>query len=467
MADTSTDQFDVVILGGGSGGYAAALRGAQLGQKIALVEKDKLGGTCLHRGCVPTKAMLHVGELADAPSEAKAVGLDLTLNSIDAEKVLGFKDKIVSRLYKGLQGLVKSSKVEYVEGFGRLSGPKTVSVETDGGTRELTAKNIILASGSFSKSIPGIDLGGRFLDSETALQLPEVPKNPIILGGGVIGVEFASIWKSLGAESVTIVEGLPHLVANEDESISKALERAFKKRGIAYSLGVFTEKAEQNDSGVTVTLADGKVLEGDYLLVAVGRGPNTSGLGYEDQGIEMDRGFVLANKETLETNVPGIYAVGDIVPGLQLAHRGFAQGIFAAERIAGQNPAPIVESGIERITYCEPEIGSVGLSEKQAKEQFGEEGVESYEYNLGGNGKSQILGTTGFIKLIREKDGPIIGVHMIGARTSELMGEALLMVNWEAYPEDVASLIHGHPSQHEAMGEAALALAGKPLHAHA
>ncbi|MGO1926890.1 FAD-dependent oxidoreductase, partial [Brachybacterium tyrofermentans] len=192
MADTSTDQFDVVILGGGSGGYAAALRGAQLGQKIALVEKDKLGGTCLHRGCVPTKAMLHVGELADAPSEAKAVGLDLTLNSIDAEKVLGFKDKIVSRLYKGLQGLVKSSKVEYVEGFGRLSGPKTVSVETDGGTRELTAKNIILASGSFSKSIPGIDLGGRFLDSETALQLPEVPKNPIILGGGVIGVEFAS-----------------------------------------------------------------------------------------------------------------------------------------------------------------------------------------------------------------------------------------------------------------------------------
>ncbi|MGO2823642.1 MAG: FAD-dependent oxidoreductase, partial [Brachybacterium alimentarium] len=192
MADTTTDQFDVVILGGGSGGYAAALRGAQLGQKIALVEKDKLGGTCLHRGCVPTKAMLHVGELADAPSEAKSVGLDLTLNSIDAEKVIGFKDKIVSRLYKGLQGLVKSSKVEYVEGFGRLTGPKTVSVETEGGTRELNAKNIILASGSYSKTLPGIDLGGRFLDSETALQLPEIPKNPIILGGGVIGVEFAS-----------------------------------------------------------------------------------------------------------------------------------------------------------------------------------------------------------------------------------------------------------------------------------
>ncbi|GAA1487702.1 dihydrolipoyl dehydrogenase [Brachybacterium sacelli] len=467
MADTTTDQFDVVILGGGSGGYAAALRGAQLGQKIALVEKDQLGGTCLHRGCVPTKALLHVGELADAPAEASEVGLDLTLNAVDVDKMLGFKDKIVSRLHKGLQGLVKSRKVEYVEGFGRLTGPKTISVESEGGTRELTAENIILASGSYSKTLPGIDLGGRFLDSEAALQLPEVPKNPIILGGGVIGVEFASVWKSLGAESVTIVEGLPHLVANEDESISKALERAYKKRGITFSLGIFTEKAEQDDDGVKVTLADGTVFEGDYLLVAVGRGPATADLGYEQQGIEMDRGFVLANKETLETSAPGIYAVGDIVPGLQLAHRGFQQGIFVAERIGGQNPAPIIESGIPRITYCEPQVGSVGLSEKQAKEQLGEDAVESYEYNLGGNGKSQILGTTGFIKLVREKGGAIVGVHMIGSRISELMGEAQLIVNWEAHPEDVASLIHGHPSQHEAVGEAALALAGKPLHAHA
>ncbi|WP_193104574.1 dihydrolipoyl dehydrogenase [Brachybacterium sp. FME24] len=467
MADTSTDQFDVVILGGGSGGYAAALRGAQLGQKIALVEKDKLGGTCLHRGCVPTKAMLHVGEVADAPSEGSALGLDITLNAVDGAKVRDYKDKMVARLQKGVQGLVKSLKIEYVEGFGRLTGRQSVSVETDSGTRELTAKNIILATGSFSKTLPGIELGGRFLDSEAALQLSEVPKNPIILGGGVIGVEFASVWKSLGAESVTIVEGLPHLVANEDESLSKALERAYKKRGITFSLGIFTEKAEQTETGVKVTLTDGTVFEGDYLLVAVGRGPVTADLGYEEQGIEMDRGFVLANKETLETNVPGIHAVGDIVPGLQLAHRGFQQGIFVAERIAGQNPAPIIESGIPRITYCEPQVGSVGLSEKQAKEQLGEDAVESYEYNLGGNGKSQILGTTGFIKLVREKGGAIVGVHMIGSRMSELMGEAQLIVNWEAHPEDVASLIHGHPSQHEALGEAALALAGKPLHAHA
>jgi dihydrolipoamide dehydrogenase len=467
VTESPTDQFDIVILGGGSGGYAAALRGAELGKSVALVEKDKLGGTCLHRGCVPTKALLHVGEVADNANESAGMGLDIDVKGVDVEKMLGFKDKIIGRLYKGLQGLVKAQKVEYVEGFGRLTGPRTVTVETENGTRELTGENIVLASGSYSKSLPGLELGGRVIDSEAALQLPEVPKNPIILGGGVIGVEFASVWKSLGAESVTIVEGLPHLAANEDEALSKALERAFKKRGIAFSLGIFFEKCEQTENGVTVTLADGTVYEGDYLLVAVGRGPSTKDLGYEEQGIEMDRGFVLADKETLETNVPGIFAVGDIVPGLQLAHRGFQQGIFVAERIAGQNPAPIIESGIPRVTYCEPQLGSVGLSEKQAKEQLGDEGVETYEFNLGGNGKSQILGTTGFVKLVREKDGPVVGVHMIGTNMSEQIGEAQLIVNWEAYPEDVASLIHAHPTQNEALGEAHLALAGKPLHAHA
>jgi dihydrolipoamide dehydrogenase len=330
----------------------------------------------------------------------------------------------------------------------------------------VTGKNVVLASGSFSKSLPGLELGGRIIDSEAALQLPEPPKNPIILGGGVIGVEFASVWKSFGAESVTIVEGLPHLAANEDESLSKALERQFRKRGIAYSLGVFFQSAEQDENGVTVTLANGKTFRGDYLLVAVGRGPVTSGLGYEEQGVAMDRGFVLADKQTLETNVPGIFAVGDIVPGLQLAHRGFQQGIFVAERIAGQNPAPIDESGIPRVTYCEPQLASVGLSEKQAKEKFGDDKVTSFEFNLAGIAKANILGTTGFVKLIREVDGPIVGVHMVGSGVSELIGEGQLMVNWEAYPEDVAPLNHAHPSLNEAIGEAALALAGKPLHTH-
>ncbi len=469
MAENPTDQkFDVVILGGGSGGYAAALRATQLGKSVALVEKDKLGGTCLHRGCVPTKALLHVGEIADTPAEAKHVGIEMNVGSIDPAKMLDFKDKVIGRLYKGLQGLVGGSGATIVNGYGRLTGKNTVEVKAeDGSTQTLTGEHIILASGSVSKTLPGLELGGRIIDSEKALQLPEVPKKPIILGGGVIGVEFASVWKSLGAEKVTIIEGLPHLVANEDEAISKSLERAFKKRKIDYSLGVFFEKAEQTDSGVKVTLANGKEYEGDYLLVAVGRGPNTKDMGYEEQGIEMDRGFVLANKETLKTNVDNIYAVGDIVPGLQLAHRGFQQGIFVAEHLAGENPQPIVESGIPRVTYCEPNIGSVGLTEKQAKEQFGDDAVATYEYNLGGNGKSQILGTQGFIKLVREKNGPIVGVHMVGARLSEQIGEAQLIVNWEAMPEDVASLIHAHPTQNEAMGEAALALAGKPLHAHA
>ncbi|WP_347042422.1 dihydrolipoyl dehydrogenase [Brachybacterium nesterenkovii] len=469
MAEETTDQtYDLVILGAGSGGYAAALRAAELGMSVALVEKDKLGGTCLHRGCVPTKTMLHVGEVADTAAEGASLGVKMTVEAIEMESVLGFKDKIVGRLYKGLQGLVKSAKgIELVSGHGRLTGPKTVTVETESGTRALTGTNVVLASGSFSKTLPGLELGGRIIDSEAALELTSVPKNPIILGGGVIGVEFASVWKSLGAESVTIVEGLPHLVANEDEALSKALERAYKKRGITFSLGTFFEKAEQTENGVTVTLVDGKTFEGDYLLVAVGRGPNTKDLGYEEQGISMDRGFVLADPATLQTNVEGVYAVGDIVPGLQLAHRGFQQGIFVAEQIAGLAPAPIVESGIPRVTYCEPQLGSVGLTEKQAKEKYGDDGVATYEYNLGGNGKSQILGTTGFVKLVRVKDGPVVGIHMVGTNMSEQIGEAQLIVNWEAYPEDVASLIHAHPTQNEALGEAHLALAGKPLHAHA
>lgn len=466
MTESPQDQYDIVILGGGSGGYAAALRGAQLGLKIALVEKDKLGGTCLHRGCVPTKALLHVGEVADSAGEGAAMGVNLSLDSIDFEKVLGFKDKIIARMFKGLQGLVKSRGVDYVDGFGRLTAPNTVTVEGENGTTQLVGKNVVLASGSFSKTLPGLDLGGRVIDSEVALQLPEPPKNPIILGGGVIGVEFASVWKSFGAESVTIIEGLPHLVANEDEAISKALERAFRKRGITYSLGTFFEKAEQSDTGVTVTLADGTTYEGDYLLVAVGRGPNTNGLGYEDQGVTTDRGFVPVDPQTLQTNVPGIYAVGDIVPGLQLAHRGFQQGIFVAEQIAGLKPAPIVESGIPRVTYCEPQVASVGLSEKQAKETYGDEGVESFDFNLAGIAKANILGTSGFVKMIREKDGPIVGMHMIGSGVSELVGEGQLIVNWEAYPEDVAPLNHAHPSLDEAIGEAALALAGKALHTH-
>ena len=451
---------DLVILGGGSGGYACALRAAELGKSVILIDKDKLGGTCLHRGCIPTKALLHAAEVADAAKESDAFGVRATFEGIDMPKVNEYRDGVVGRLYKGLQGLVKSRNVTFVEGAGRLVGPKTVEVNGE----QYTGENVVLATGSYARSLPGLEISGRIMTSDQALNLDYVPKSVIVLGGGVIGVEFASVWKSFGAE-VTIVEALPNLVPNEDIACSKALERAFRKRGIAYSLGVRFASATQDDAGVHVTLEDGKQLDAEILLVAVGRGPNASGMGFEEQGVAMERGWVLVD-ERLRTNLPGVFAVGDITPGLQLAHRGFQHGIFVAEEIAGLNPAVIADVNIPKVTYCEPEVASVGLTEAQAREQYGDN-VAVYEYNLGGNGKSQILGTAGFIKLVQQKDGPVIGVHMVGSRIGEQIGEAQLIVNWEAYPEDVATLIHAHPTQNEAMGEAHLALAGKPLHAHA
>ena len=452
--------YDIVILGGGSGGYACALRASQLGLSVVLIEQDKLGGTCLHRGCIPTKALLHAAEVADTAREGEKIGVHSSVTGIDMTKVNEYKDGVIGRLYKGLQGLVKSREVTYVEGTGRLVAPNAVEVNGE----RYEGKNIVLATGSYARSIPGLEIAGRVMTSDQALTMDYVPNSAIILGGGVIGVEFASVWKSFGVD-VTIIEGLPRLVPAEDESVSKTMERSYKKRGINFKTGVRFQSATQDDKSVTITLESGETVTADLLLVAVGRGPRTEGLGYEEQGVALDRGFVLAN-ERLATNVPGIFAVGDIVPGLQLAHRGFQQGIFVAEEIAGLAPKAIDESGIPRVTYSEPEIASIGYTETQAKEKYGE--VESYEYNLGGNGKSQILGTTGFIKLVRKKsDGVIVGVHMIGARVGELIGEAQVIYNWEGTAEDVAPLVHAHPTQNEALGEAFLALSGKPLHAHA
>ena len=302
------------------------------------------------------------------------------------------------------------------------------------------------------------------LSSDHAINLDHVPASVIVLGGGVIGCEFASVWKSFGAD-VTIVEALPRLLAGEDEGASKLLERAFRKRGIVARTSTSFDGVESGETGVRVTVAGGETIEADLLLVAVGRGPTTSGLGYAEQGITMERGFVLTD-ERLRTNVEGVYAVGDIVPGLQLAHRGFAQGIFVAEELAGLDPVPIDETGIPRVTYCDPEVASVGLIESAAQEKYGADQVESLTYDLGGNGKSQILKTQGFVKLVRRKDGPVVGVHIVGARAGELIGEAQLIYNWEAFAEDVAPFVHAHPTQNEALGEAHLALAGKALHAH-
>ena len=461
MADSpaDTDNFDIVILGGGSGGYACALRAAQLGLSVALVEKGKLGGTCLHNGCIPTKALLHAAEVADSAREGSAFGVKSSFDGIDMPQVNKYKDGVVNRMYKGLQGLIKAAGITLVEGEGKVVGDKTV--EVDGTT--YTGKNLVLATGSYARTLPGLEIGGRVITSDEALTMSEVPEKVVIIGGSVIGVEFASVWKSFGAE-VTIIEALPTLVPLEDPALSKQLERAFRKRKIDFKTGVKFSGVEQSDQGVTVSLENGDTIDTDLVLVAVGRGPRSEGFGFEEAGITTDRGWVPTD-ERLHTNVDGVFAVGDLVPGLQLAHRGFAHGIFVAEEIAGLNPLPVVDSGIPRVTYCEPEIASVGLTEPQARDKYGD--VDTYEYNLGGNGKSQILQTAGVVKLVREKDGPIVGVHMIGARFGEQVGEASLIVNWEAFPEDVAQFIHAHPTQNESLGEASLALAGKPLHAHA
>ncbi|WLQ05578.1 dihydrolipoyl dehydrogenase [Arthrobacter oryzae] len=459
MADQATAQeFDILVLGGGSGGYATALRAVQLGLTVGLVEKGKLGGTCLHNGCIPTKALLHSAELADHARDSAKYGVNVTLDSIDMSAVNAYKDGIIAGKFKGLQGLIKSKGITVIEGEGKLQGTDTVVVN---GTA-YKGKNIVLATGSYSRTLPGLDIGGKVITSDEALVMDTIPKSAIILGGGVIGVEFASVWKSFGVD-VTIVEGLPSLVPNEDAAIVKNFERAFKKRGIKFSTGVFFQGVEQNDDGVKVTLVDGKTFEADLLLVAVGRGPVTANLGYEEAGITIDRGFVITN-ERLHTGVGNVYAVGDIVPGVQLAHRGYQQGIFVAEEIAGLKPVIVEDVNIPKVTYSEPEIATVGYTEKAAKEKFGDDQVETQEYNLAGNGKSSILGTGGIVKLVRQKDGPVVGVHMIGSRMGEQIGEAQLIVNWEAYPEDVAQLLHAHPTQNEALGEAHLALAGKALH---
>lgn len=450
---------DVVVLGGGSGGYAAALRLAELGKDVVLVEKDKLGGTCLHRGCIPTKALLHAGEVADAARGAADIGVDVTFSGIDPVRVRSYREGIVAKKFKGLEGLISARGIRVVHGEGSLAAGPAVRVGDD----VYRGQDVVLATGSYSRSLPGLEVGGRVLASEQALDLEVIPERVVVLGGGVIGVEFASVWRSFGVD-VTIVEALPHLLPAEDVASSKALERAFRKRGIAFQLGRRFASLSQNAESVIVTLDDGSELVADYVLVAVGRGPVTAGLGYEEAGVVLDRGFVQTD-ERLRTAAAHVWAVGDIVPGLQLAHRGFQQGIFVAEEIAGLSPVLVPDVDVPRVAYSHPEVASVGLTEAQAQDRYGSDAVKAYEYNLAGNGRSEIIGTSGIVKIVRRVDGPVVGAHLVGDRVGELISEAQLAVGWEAHPEDIAPFVHAHPTQSEALGEAFLALAGKPLHA--
>ena len=457
--------YDIVVLGGGSGGYACALRAAELGKRVALIEKDKVGGTCLHKGCIPTKALLHSAEVADQARESESFGVRSSFDGIDISAVHAYKNKVVDRLWKGLQSTIASRKIETIDGYGRLISPTQVQV----GDAVYEGEHIVLATGSEPRSLPGLDLDGdRVISSDDALRYGRVPSSVIILGGGVIGVEFASVWRSFGAE-VTIVEMLPQLLPLEDESSAKLLQRAFRRRGIGFELGARFESVKHTDTGVTVTLAGGKMLDADLLLVAVGRGPVSAGLGYGEAGVAMERAYVKVD-EYCRTSVPTISAVGDLIATPQLAHVGFAEGIMVAERVAGLDVTPIDYDGVPRITYSDPEVASVGITSAAAVERGIE--ITEFSYPLGGNGKSVILQTQGAAKVIAAKredgtPGEVLGIHLVGSRVGELIAEGQLIYNWDAEPSDVAQLIHPHPTQSEIIGEAMLALAGKPLHVHA
>jgi dihydrolipoamide dehydrogenase len=459
--------YDIVILGGGSGGYACALRAAEFGKRVALIEKDKVGGTCLHKGCIPTKALLHAAEVADSSRESEKFGVKTSFEGIEMPSVLSYQQGVVERLWKGLQSTLAGRKIDVIYGDGRLASPTSVAVGGD----VYTGDHVVLASGSVPRSIPGLTLDGqRIISSDDALRLDRVPSSVIILGGGVIGVEFASVWRSFGAE-VTIVEMAPQLLPLEEEASAKVLQRVFRRRGIAFELGNPFQAASYTDSGVQVTLGNGKQLDAELLLVAVGRGPVSSGLGYEENGVTLTRGFVDVDP-LCRTSVPTISAVGDLINTPQLAHVGFAEGILVAERLGGVDVRPIDYDGVPRITYSDPEVASVGITAAQAAAR----GIPVVEVNypLGGNGKSVILQTQGQAKVIAEapsepggQPGRVLGVHLVGSRVGELIAEAQLIYNWDAEPDDVAALIHPHPTQSEIIGEAHLALAGKPLHFHA
>ena len=465
-------EYDIAILGGGNAGYAAALRAAQLGLTVGLVEKDKVGGTCLHRGCIPTKALLHSADVIENIRHADDFGIIVDKPEVDWGRVSKYKEAVVSRLHKGLQGVLKARKVEIIEGEGRVSAPD--SIEVQGGGVVKGSRGLILASGSYARSLPFIEIDGKsFITSDHALSANDIPRSVIVIGAGAVGLEFASVYSSFGAD-VTVIEALDRMAPGEDEEVSKELTRQFKKRGIKTFAGVEVTKAEPSDEGASVTFETGgksETITAERCLVAVGRGPVSEGLGYEEIGVKIEKGFVVTDG-SCRTGVDSVWAIGDLItqpdlglpfPHFQLAHVAFAEGIHVAEQIAGEETAAINYTGVPRCTYSYPEMASVGLTEAQAKDAgFA---VHSEKFAWSASGKATILGETGgFTKVVSEKDGKVLGVHMVGPRVTELIAEAQLITNWEAFPTEVAALIHPHPTLSEAMGETMMHLAGKQLH---
>jgi dihydrolipoamide dehydrogenase len=466
--------FDVVIIGAGTGGYVAGIRAGQLGLRTAVVERQKaLGGTCLIWGCIPTKALLEHAHALKVVQQASVWGVDIggSEPKLDLTRVHARKDKIVTGLTRGVEYLFKKNNVTWIKGTARLLGDGRVAV-SNGGTDELQAREIIVATGSAPRSVPGVEPDGRrIITSDEAIHLKEVPRSIVILGSGAVGVEFGSIFHSFGSK-VTIVELLPRLVPAEDEAVSAELEKSFKKRGITVHTGTKVTSAQVKDDGVELSaeLPGGKrqALKADYVLVATGRGPVTEGLGVTELGIALERGYVKVD-EMYRTNVPGISAIGDVVtlgdrPHPQLAHVSSAEGILVAERLAGQEVRPLNYDHVPGCTYCEPEIGSVGLTEREARERGYDVRVGTFPFGV--LGRAKMAGETeGFVKIVADRQyDEILGVHMIGPRSTELVAEAVLALRLECTVEELIRTIHAHPTMAEAVGEAAHATHGAAIH---
>jgi len=456
-----SDAYDVAVIGAGTGGYSCALRLAQLGKRVALVERDeRLGGTCLLRGCIPTKALLQSAAVMDSVNRSEEWGIKAS-GEPDWTQVQAFEQKMVDKLVNGLTGLVKAREIDVIRGTATLQpGP---SLAVDG--RTVDATDVVLATGSTPRLLPGLSLSERVITSDQALWYGSIPTSAVIIGGGAIGLEFASFYRSMGAE-VTLVEALPRIAPLEDEDLSKEIARAYRKRGIATHAGASVSDVTDDGDAASVTFEAGgktQTVTADICLVAIGRGPVTDGLELEAAGVATERGYVTVDGQ-LRTTVPHVWAIGDVAATpLQLAHVSFTEGYAVASRIAGTDVPEIDYTGIPRVTYCSPEISSVGLTEAQARERGHD--VEVTKENFQAIGKANIVGEGGIVKLVAEAGGgPVLGVHMVGPHVTDLIAEAMLIVNWEAVPAEVAALFHPHPTLSEGVGEAFLALAGEPLH---
>ncbi len=462
---------DVVVVGGGPGGYAVAFRAQSRGLDVALVEEAKVGGTCLHRGCIPSKAILHVAEVLEEVHRAGDLGLDVEFRGLKGDALSAFRSGVIDQLHKGLDFLVKK-RTTFVEGRGRITGPNTVEVtKADGSTQTVEGRNVVLATGSTPRSIPGIEIDREYvLTSDQALWFESAPGRAVIIGAGAIGMEFASMWRPMGSE-VTVVEALDRALPLEDADSSKAITRAFKKKGIEVLTGAMVNgvSVDQQAEEATVTVAIGdetREIVADVVLVAVGRGPNTKDTGAAELGILDERGFVVTD-EFGRTAVDGVWAVGDVRPTLALAHAAFSEGFVVADLIAGEPHVQAVDyAQVPRVTYCHPEVASVGLTEAEARDQHGD-AVEATTYNLNANAKGIISGTPGHVKVVHGgPDGAVLGVHIVGPHATDLIAEATLATSWEALPKELAAITHAHPSLYEALGEAFLAAAGTPFHGH-